>query len=173
MGTLYFDIDGVLLDWNTAFADFWNAKHPEESIGNNPLTWGGNPEHREAIYEFCATPIFLPLLDSKIPEIMHQLHRQYRIEILTGGSNYEHRTANLQRYNIPFDQLTCDTHNKIDRIVNPVAIFEDCPRHLDLMSETYPDRVWAPYQWHYVRPYASHPGIKLYGSPTEWLSLLQ
>lgn len=170
MGTLYFDIDGVLLDWNTAFADYWNAKHPEASIGNNPLNWGYNPEHRDMIYEFCGSSSVLPLLDPRIPEVMHQLHAKYRIEILTGGSSFEHRAANLQRYNIPFDQLTCEAHNKIDRIHNPVAIFEDCPRHLDFMIAAYPDRVWAPQQWHYVRSYADR--VKLYGSPIEWLSLL-
>jgi hypothetical protein len=192
MNTLYFDVDGVLFDFNEPFVEFWNDGLVENywiggEIVKNPTTWSfgldkdndNMSQLHKAIKKFDNSNYLLPLIDKDIPYILLKLKEKYRIELVTSYPNVNHRINNLQYHNLPYDKLTCNVTNKLDYVCNSeklgynvVAIFEDAPHHIDNYLTKYPFKIWAPKEFNYLKHYSTNNKVKLYESCQEWLTLL-
>jgi hypothetical protein len=192
MNTLYFDVDGILLDFNGPFVEFWNYGLVRnywigDEFVKNSTTWsfGLNKDTdnmsqlHKAIKEFDKSNTLLPLINKDIPYILSKLREKYRIELVTSYPHINHRIKNLNYHKIPYDKLTCNVINKLDYISNSenlgynvVAIFEDAPHHIDNYLTKYPFKIWAPQEFNYLKHYLTNDKVKLYSSCQEWLSLL-
>lgn len=188
-GTLYFDVDGVLLNFSEPFAEFWNKGLDQglwkgNIIEGNHMTWNfGDVNDMQDIKGgldlFHQEHDHLPLMHEDIVSTLHELHIKYRIELITSYPNEKRRIENLARYNIPYDKLSCNVKDKLEYIqnaeaegVNVVAIFEDGPHHLDMLLPKYGGKIWTPEYWNYLRPYYEDTRIHFYDSPHEWKKLL-
>jgi len=192
MDTLYFDVDGVLFDFNEPFVEFWNSGLVKNYwIGGefvkNPTTWSFGLDKEidnlsqlhKAIREFDKSNYLLPLIDKDIPYILGKLKQKYRIELVTSYPYVSHRINNLQYHKIPYDKLTCNITNKLDYVSNSenlgynvVAIFEDAPHHIDNYLTQYPFKIWVPKEFNYLKHYSTNNQVKLYSTCQEWLTLL-
>lgn len=187
--TLYYDVDGVLLDFCGPFADFWNKGAEEklwkgDNIEKNPLTWnfGLNYDIKdtaEALDEFHRIHEHLPVMHEDLPSILDKLKCKYRIELVTAYPNENKRIKNLLHHNLPYDKLTCGVTDKLSYIkecesngATVVAIFEDGPHHLEAFLPHYANKIWAPRCWKYLAPYENDSRIRLYETPHEWMTLL-
>lgn len=190
--TIYFDVDGVILDFTGPFSKFWNTGLQEKCwIGNvfsdNPDTWafGLRPgiddetELNKALHEFHQTHDHLPLLHPDIVTIMSELKQQYKIELVTAYPNAQKRLGNLMHHNLPYDVLSCGIIDKAAHIQAReregdivVAIFEDAPHHLGRYLPHYSDKLWAPSHWNYLSHMKDNKRIRFYDSPREWKELL-
>lgn len=185
--SLFFDVDGVILDYSLAFANFWNSRWPSRPIDRNPTTWyfGLDPnvddmtQHEAAIRLFHETHGHLDLVHETIAENMRLLSEQYTIEIVTAYPDYHRRVSNLLHHEIPYTHIACDVHDKLGYIaareaagVDVVAIFEDGPHHLEKYLPHYSGKIWAPNMWKYLDSFKSRDGIRWYDAPEDWLSLL-
>lgn len=192
MHTLYFDVDGVLFDFNEPFVEFWNSGLVKNYwIGGqfvkNPTTWSfgldkdndNMSQLHKAIKKFDNSNYLLPLIDKDIPYILYKLRDKYRIELVTSYPHINHRIKNLNYHRIPYDKLTCNVINKLDYVSNSeklgynvAAIFEDAPHHIDNYLAKYPFKIWAPKEFNYLKHYSTNNKVKLYSSCQEWLTLL-
>lgn len=190
--TIFFDVDGIILNYNRAFADFWNQglidnKWPGNPIDANPTTWyfGLDPakddmtHHEIAIQLFHETHDHLDLVHENIAHNMKLLSQYYIIEIITAYPDHNRRVANLLHHNIPYTHITCDIYDKLAHIkarelegVHVVAIFEDGPHHLEKYLPEYGGKIWAPRLWNYLDSFKSNEEIRWYDCPEEWLSIL-
>ena len=192
MNTLYFDVDGVLFDFNQPFVDYWNDGLTKnywigDNFVKNPTTWSfglnkdidNMSQLHKAIKAFDESNTLLPLTNKDIPHILSKLKQKYRIELVTSYPRINHRITNLVYHNIKYDKLSCNITDKLDYVsksenlgYNVIAIFEDAPHHIDNYLKQYPYKVWAPQEFNYLKHYSTNDKVKLYSSCQEWLSLL-
>jgi hypothetical protein len=192
MNTLYFDVDGVLLDFNGPFVEYWNDGLKKnywigDEFVKNPTTWSfglnkdvdNMSQLLKAIKEFDKSSNLLPLIDKDIPNILSQLQKKYRIELVSSYPHVNHRITNLDYHNIPYDKLSCNVIDKLDYVskteklgYSVVAIFDDAPHHIDNYLKQYEYKIWAPQYFNYLQPYSTNDKVKLYSSCQEWLNLL-
>lgn len=184
--TIYFDIDGIILDFNLAFVQFWNeglksAKWKGHELFENPTNWdlgtGLNPVEIDlAMNTFYETHDHLPLMDANIPTILNKLRLQYYIVFVSGYPNHEKRVRDLAYHKIEYDELHTNIHDKLsfyikNQNVTVAAIFEDAPHHIRSLLSFYPNLIWSPAQWNYLQPYHNHHSIVFYKSVDEWLKI--
>lgn len=189
--TLYFDVDGVLLDFNAPFIAYWH-NHYEVELNAEIWTFGYY-DYKFSIHEadrlkaarigqafdnFNLISDPLPLMHKDIPSILTELKSRYFIELVTGYPDEKKRIADLNHHNILYDKLSCGVHDKLSYIKSceergaiVAGIFEDGPNHLEKFSSIYSNRIWAPRCWSYLKSYENHPDIRLYHSPCEWREL--
>ena len=186
METIFFDVDGVILDFTGPFSIFWNEGIKNNiwkgiNISSNPHTWSfgldvKDPHFIEALKIFHEVHEDLPLLNCEVKEVMDQLHNKFFIELVTSYPHLNKRIKNLLFHNIPYDKLSCDVNDKVSYIQKSgskvVAIFEDGPHHIDKYLSYYPGKIWAPNQWNYLIDYKQNPKIIFYDNPKDWLKLL-
>ena len=190
--TLYFDVDGVLFDFNNPFVDFWNdGLKLHLWTGNtfvyNPTTWSfGMDENKDDMSQFYkAIELFdnsnkmLPLIHKDIPHILRLLARKYTIELVTSYPHRLPRIYNLNYHDIVYDKLSCNISNKLKYVKeqetygsNVVAIFEDAPHHIDNYLKHYPNKIWIPQNFNYLKDYTNDIRLKLYSTADDWLVLL-
>ena len=189
--TLYYDVDGVLLDFSLAFADYWNEGVKTgiwkgNEIDKNPNTWSFGYQYgiddmtelNRALEIFHETHDHLQLVDPNIPRILNRLRKRYNIELVSSYPNENKRVQNLLHHKIPYNILSCNVHDKVDHIrkredngYKVVAIFEDGPHHLEKLLPYYGGKIWSPGHWNYLIPMKHHTGIRFYISSCEWMIL--
>jgi len=190
--TLYFDVDGVLLDFNILFTRFWNNGLKEnlwkgKPISDNPTTWSFGfhkdtddmTELKRAMNIFHHTHNVLPLMHPDIVNVLTKLKSKYTIELVSSYPNEQKRLDDLLCHEIPYDKLTCKVDNKLNHIQNcerngsvVVAIFEDGPHHLEKFLPHYAGKIWAPNHWNYLNNFKQDPRIRFYNDPNEWITAL-
>ena len=139
------DVDGVILDFSTAFADWFNETYPNYEIDGKKWICPANPhdwqfEHPDnewitrKIMKFLFLGTVFPLLNKNIPEQMMRLQEKYYIHLVT---NYPAKMAavrilTLNKYGIPYDNITfTDDHKgEIVKRINPVMVIEDSPKNI-------------------------------------------
>jgi hypothetical protein len=158
------DIDGVILDFSKAFADWFNEKHPNYEIDGvrwecpaNANDWQFNhPDNdwiTEKINEFIFLGTLFPLIDRNIPHHLLNLQKNYFIHLVT---NYPTkmaptRVATLLKYGVPYDNITFTDEHKGELVakIDPVAVIEDSPKNIrSIVAEGY--HVYVPSYWNYV-----------------------
>ena len=189
--TLFFDVDGILLDFSGPFADYWNQGLNDGLweggiFERNPSTWNLVARHDkddvkvmyEALHKFHENHEHLPLLHDDIALIMTELNTRYNIELVSAYPHESRRMDNLIYHNIPYDKLICNTTDKLSYIkererqgIHVVAIFEDGPQNLDKLLLYYGNKIWAPNYWRYLESYKNISDIRMYSSPQEWKEL--
>ena len=189
--TLYYDVDGVLLDFTMTFGNYWNngiieGKWTGHKITENPTTWSFG--YRSGIDDMSqlliALDIFheehehLPLLHPNIPDVLTKLQEKYNIELVTSYPNERKRIENLLHHEIPYDSLVCNVTDKINYIKDRenngypvIAIFEDGPHHINDFLPHYNGKIWSPSHWNYLKPFKHINGIRFYENPEEWMTL--
>lgn len=192
MKTLYFDVDGILLNFMKPFVDYWNDGLNENLwkgpvLSYNPTTWlwglcvddDNLKQINKASEEFHRTHDHLPIMHSNIVEIMKELQKQYKITLVSSYPHKDRRVENLAYHNIPYDSIVCDVHDKVGYIQNAetlgdvvVAIFEDGPHHIDKYLKHYHEKLWAPSCWNYLESHKNDSRIRFYDDPQEWKELL-
>jgi len=182
--TIYFDIDGIILNFAGPFATFWN-NNGYKQISDNPSDWTfgidlNNDNLKNALELFHKIHEHLPLMDPDIPQILKQLQKAYRIELVTSYPHVDKRIENLLFHDIACDKLICDISDKLSYVKGCedngsiiIAIFEDSPSHLDKYLPHYSGKLWAPHYWNYLQDYKQCNGIQFYHSCFEWLKLLE
>lgn len=168
VGTLYYDVDGILLDFVGPFVEYWNEglkkkKWNGKLFDKNPETWtfglrngiDDMSEMNKAIEEFHD---YLPVMHGDISKILKELKSRYRIELITAYPDESKRIENLRNHNIPYDKLTCNINDKLSYIQERekfgdqvVAIFEDGPYHLERFLPYYGNKLWAPNYWNHIK----------------------
>lgn len=191
-GTLFFDVDGVILDFNVEFVKLWNAgvdsgKWVEHHFSANPTTWafGLDPKKddlthlNQALDLFHADHEHLPLVHETIPAMIQRLKTFFEIVLVTSYPNESKRIENLALHKIYYDRLVCNVKDKVAFIKQakqdgfyPEAIFEDGPHHLDGLVKEYPGMIWTPGHWNYLEKYKGDNRIRFYQSPAEWDGLI-
>lgn len=189
--TLFYDVDGVLLDFTGPFINYWNeslleSKWKGKQLDKNPETWAFGLYHdkddmkeiNRALAEFHVIHDHLPMMHEDIVSILTELKSKYIIELVSAYPDQKKRIENLAFHNIPYDKLVCNVNNKLDYIrgrehegVEVIAIFEDAPHHLNSFLPFYFNKIWAPNYWNYLHPYKNETKIKLYNTPHEWKNL--
>lgn len=184
--TIYFDIDGIILNFNLAFAQFWNEglksrKWRGHELIENPSNWDlgiglNSAEIDLAINEFYETHDPLPLIDPNIPTVINKLKLTYNIVFVSSYPNREKRIRDLAYHGIEYDELHTNIHDKLsfyikNQNVNVVAIFEDGPHHIRSLLPFYANLIWSPVYWNYLQPYHKHHSIIFYKSVDEWLNI--
>lgn len=189
--TLYYDVDGVLLDFTGPFVNFWNEGLKQNLwtgnvFSNNPDTWAfglrnGIDDMKElnrVLDIFHKSHDHLPILHPDIAEILSDLKTRHRIELVTAYPDAKKRLDNLLHHELSFDVLSCNVNDKVTHVRKSeqqgnevVAIFEDGPHHLDKFLPHYPGKLWAPSQWKYLESYKNDSRIRFYDSPHEWKEL--
>lgn len=189
--TLYYDVDGVLLNFAGPFAQHWNAGVEEgrftgSTIVENSDCWylhGTGPlEEQQAIDAeievFHCTHAPLPLMHEDIVSHLTHLSTKYVIELVTAYPHLERRMANLALHGLPFHRITCNVSDKLAHIQAreaagyPVkAIFEDGPHHLAKLLPHYGGKIWAPKYWKYLTHLQGDQRVRLYEHPREWQAL--
>lgn len=192
-GTLYYDVDGVLLDFTGPFVDYWNAGLEGRlwigsKLEKNPNTWNFGlkygvddmKEVNKALDEFHRIHDHLPIMHKDIPNILNELKSIYKIELVTAYPDEKKRIENLLHHNLPYDRLICNINDKLSHIkesenngAEVVAIFEDGPHHLNKLLTYYDNKVWAPGCWKYLEPYKNDSRVRLYETPHEWKTLVK
>lgn len=189
--TLFYDVDGVLLDFTGPFAEYWNKGVDQgcwvgEPISVNPETWcfGYKPdvddmtELYRVMYIFHEVHEHLPLMHEEIIQVLEVLKSKYTIELVTAYPNETKRVSNLLYHKLPYDKVVCNVKDKLSYIqdrekdgATVVAIFEDGPHHLDKLLPLYSGRIWAPNHWNYLDRFKGDSRIKFYDNPWEWMEL--
>lgn len=186
--TLYYDVDGVLLNFSRSFSEHWNegitqGKWNGPIIHENSDCWylhGTGPIHEQNAIDrqvevFHQTHEPLPLMHQDIPLILKELSNQYVIQLVTAYPHLDRRIANLALHDLKYHRITCNVTDKLAHIQAreregwPVkAIFEDGPHHLEKLLSHYGGKVWAPRCWNYLRHLHTDPRVRLYDHPMEW-----
>jgi len=168
------DVDGVILDFNAGFTKWWNDKYSSTYnyvLPYNPNTWDYDWPHEISILKntmkeyIDSDPIF-NIIDEKIPILINELSKNYKIIIVTAYHRRESRIKNLELFCIKYDDIhfTQNT-NKVEIIksLNPVMILEDCPLHIkDLADENAEYDIYVPAMWNYTMEVHDMPKVILY-----------
>ena len=104
VGTLYYDIDRILLDFTGPFANYWNAGLKQKNrwtgnpVSDNPITWsfGYCPGINDMTELNRAIDLFheqLPIMDSRIPNILNDLKNKYKIILVSSYPNTDKRIS--------------------------------------------------------------------------------
>lgn len=189
--TIYYDVDGILLNYTKSFAKYWNeeienGRQIGSKIDHNPLNWSftnGKSETEKiaidnAIDDFHENHDHLPLMHPDIPEILNGMMNKYTIELVSSYPNIYKRLDNLNYHNIPYHRMACNVKNKLKHIQESerkgskvIAIFEDGPHHIDAIIPHYSGKVWIPQHWNYLKYLEKEPRIKFYNNPHEWKNI--
>lgn len=154
-----FDVDGIILDFNKAFCNYMKSNHHIDIV-YNPRSWDyewKNDPHilDNYINEFINTKPFIQLFDNGICRFINTLKMNYKIIIVTVYSNNNNRCNNLKQFNIYYDDIYfANQHNKaaIINSLNPYAVFEDCPDHINNLLKTNNSvTIFTPDFWNYTR----------------------
>lgn len=189
---LIFDVDGIILDYNTDFVKFWDqglkeGKWSGPPLDGNPTTWtfgfteeDDQTELDKAIWEFHDIHEPLPLLHDNIKQCLRIMAITYDIVLVSSYPDVEKRKRDLLFHDLFYHTLVCNVKNKVEYIKSMedrgreiVAIFEDGPHHIDTMLPRFFGKIWAPRYWNYLKKYqtVNNTGIRFYSDPIEWLSL--
>ncbi|CAH6419695.1 Hypothetical protein HVR_LOCUS771 [uncultured virus] len=188
---IYFDVDGVLLDFSSPFANYWNQGLEEKRwngnlVSDNPNTWsfGYRPgiddmtELNKAIGSFHEAHEHLPVIHGDIPAILKELQNRYHIILVSAYPDEEKRIANLEHHGISYDIIACNIHNKLEYIqekekegFSVIAIFEDGPHHIEKLLLHYGGKIWSPAYWNYLSGMKDDKRIRFYETPHEWKDL--
>lgn len=191
MKTIFFDIDGVLLDFSGPFVEYWNNGLKQnlwkgKELERNNDTWAFGyragiddmTDLNRALKSFHDIHEHLPVIHDDISPILSELKGKYKIHMVTAYPNIIKRIDNLAHHDLPYDSLTCGVKNKLAHIQEKeheghevVAIIEDGPQHLEMLLPHYPNKLWAPREWNYLNDLKHDTRINFYDSPTEWLKI--
>jgi len=168
---IVFDVDGVILDFNTKFVEYNNRLHPEKLLVNPDdwnFGWKDNIEILKGrIINFIDTNPILPILDKYWSLFTKKYKDKYVISIVTAYPNKMNRIENLKIFDIKYDNIYFVSQNdkiKLIKQLNPVYVFEDCPEVIEELN-IQPDtlkKIYAPKRWNYLRKFKNHDGIILY-----------
>lgn len=177
--TLIVDIDGVILNFAGAFAQWWNKNEYDTcSLPENPHDWQFDHPNSELIHQgiddFVATDEYFPLMEPDLPQLFKKLHKKYRIHLMTSFSirHRDFRIRNLKHHGIVYDEITFANVQKIElvRQIQPVALIEDKPKNImDFVEHGYP--VYVPYYWNYCQ-HLQHDLIKFYNNWKELVDMI-
>jgi hypothetical protein len=162
---IVFDVDGVILDFNTKFVEYHNQLYSEQ-LTSNPNDW--NFEWRKdpkilsiRIDNFVNTNPILPLLDIYWESFLKKCRNKYKVSIVTAYPNQINRIENLKLYNIEYDDIYFIAQaNKADFIkqLNPIYVFDDCPEIIDKLNI----KIYAPRKWNYLKKFQNNDKVVLY-----------
>jgi HAD superfamily hydrolase (TIGR01509 family) len=158
--TIVFDVDNVLLNFSKTFSEWFNNKNTNfPQLSSNPddyhFGYKKNTIFKKYITEFIINGVMIQLLEKDIPEIMQQLHKKYNIILLTAYPNLSARRKNLEKLNIPYDQLIFAFPNAKPTVIkkmnlNPIAVFEDRPSTIRLLIKAGIP-TYVPNYWNYIK----------------------
>lgn len=170
------DVDGVILDFIDKFADYHNnVSHVK--LSKNPQDWnfGVNKEYEPQLFKhmkkFIDDGQHLELFEHQWENITGRLMNEYDIRIVTAFHNHESRKENLKKYGIKYHQIHFTNNKEKAEVVaklNPIAIFEDCPDHINKLSELLPNSIiFVPKYWNYTRHVKDRKNVIMYNDILE------
>lgn len=177
MPNIVFDIDGIILDFNKKFIEWFKDKTGEQ-LQHNPnhfyyeVDYKGDKEFlTKCVFEFVEKEEkHLEPICEEILELPGKLRKLgYKVYLITAYRNRECRIKNLKHYGVEYDEIIFD-RNKLPHVekINPVFCVEDRLETIKEYSEAgY--KVLVPGSWNYVKPLIddSNPNIIPYYSTKE------
>jgi hypothetical protein len=183
--SIVLDVDGVILDFSTKFANHFNDTHDANfgiKLKPNPSAWNYELSGKECdymvdhLYKFIDSSPTLNLLDNMWPEYISALSAKYAINIVTAYPNEASRIKNLELHKIKYSSLTCcKQEDKVAEIIkkNPQYVFEDCPAHIEKLSELLPNtKIFVPSLWNYTKGVDRRSNIILYDNLTTAIEMI-
>ena len=115
---LFFDVDGVILDFESALMDFIREHYlPDLPVGYTPKSWELNEEFKtldiEKVWrDFVATTLFRELDLLIDADSFNRLASKYPVYFVTNlpTAQYSSRKSNLDRYNLIYKDLLLAGH---------------------------------------------------------------
>jgi uncharacterized HAD superfamily protein len=156
------DVDGVLLNFNRGFTQYYNTKHNKDLI-ENPDGWNwGITDPEQLTHLFTEIKAFidgsphLDLIDHRWPQFIRDMRKRHSIIIVTAYHNHHNRRDNLSAHGIEFDEIYFSQNFdkvKMITVLNPDVVIEDCPQHLNALSDALDPKVkiFVPSMWNYKR----------------------
>lgn len=165
------DVDGVILDFNALFTDWWNKKYSEEHdyvLPKNPKTWDYDWTKdikilKDTMTEFIDSDPIFGIIHEEFPLLLAELGKKYKINIVTAYHREDSRKKNLEIFDIKYDEIYfANNTNKVEIIksLNPVMIFEDSPIHVNnLANENAEYDIYVPTMWNYTQSVLELPKV--------------
>jgi hypothetical protein len=170
------DVDGVILDFSTGFANWWNQEMRYDlkynhTVPTNPRDWcfefkGESGVMGRKLREYMDGYPMLDLFDESAPKALEQLHKYFTIIIVTAYPHHDAREMNLEmrgiKRGVHYDDMHCCPQGRIkgtkaDYIESlhkhheVEFVIEDCPEHVEqLITTGY--TVYSPRHWNYLQP---------------------
>lgn len=160
------DVDGVILNFNRGFVDYYNTIKGGIEIIENTESWDWGligpalEDLRKHIKEYIDNGPHLEIIDGEWPELMQTIRKnKHYIIIVTAYHNHESRIKNLKHYGIEYDEIHfTDQCDKVEKVLSlkPHIVIEDCPRHVNALSahteqHNMSMKILVPSFWNYVK----------------------
>lgn len=174
------DIDGVILDFNSAFARWMAIKFNDNEVPANPTSYGDVPYEsyigdrnllveRLNIFTQC-NEIQLNLICTKLPELFKDLRsRGHYIVVVTQCINLDVRRKTLIDLDIEYDEIRlCAEPAKLKLVkgLGAAAMIEDCPSTVRTLAHAGIP-VLCPALWNYTCGVIREPNVIGYYSTNQ------